>query len=63
MSDGNDNTNLLPYNNYQSGLRAGRAQMKRAAIDAFTQWYISEHPSENPATVKAEVEVFYKMLP
>lgn len=26
MSDGNYNRNLLPYRDYQSGLRAGRAQ-------------------------------------
>lgn len=26
MSDGNYNRNLLPYRDYQSGLRAGKAQ-------------------------------------
>ena len=35
MSDGNFNKNLLPYNNYKSGFRAGSSQMKRKAISAF----------------------------
>ena len=35
MSDGNFNRNLLPYKNYQSGLRAGKAQMKIRAIAAM----------------------------
>ena len=37
MSDGNFNRNLLPYKNYQSGLRAGKAQMKIRAIAAMKQ--------------------------
>lgn len=28
MSDGNINRNLLPYTQYQSGLRAGQARMR-----------------------------------
>lgn len=35
MSDGNFNRNLLPYKNYQSGLRAGKVQMKIRAISAM----------------------------
>lgn len=35
MSDGNYNRNLLPYHNYQSGVRAGRAQMKAQALAAL----------------------------
>jgi len=38
MSDGNYNRNLLPYHQYQSGLRAGKAQMKTLALQAFTTW-------------------------
>ena len=37
MSDGNFNRNLLPYKNYQSGLRAGKAQMKIRAIAVMKQ--------------------------
>ncbi len=35
MSDGNYNRNLLPYNNYQSGVRAGEARMRTLALNAF----------------------------
>ena len=38
MSDGNYNRNLLPYKPYESGLRAGRAQMREKALKAFTVW-------------------------
>lgn len=33
MSDGNYNRNLLPYHNYQSGVRAGKAALRQLAID------------------------------
>lgn len=35
MSDGNFNRNLLPYQNYQSGLRAGKAMGKTKALEAL----------------------------
>lgn len=35
MSDGNINRNLLPYKNYQSGVRAGRASMRTLACDTL----------------------------
>ena len=35
MSDGNYNRNLLPYHNYQSGVRAGKAQAKIKAIETL----------------------------
>lgn len=35
MSDGNYNRNLLPYTQYTSGVKAGRAQMKTLAAEAF----------------------------
>ncbi len=38
MSDGNYNRNLLPYRQYESGLRAGRAQARTTALRAFSQW-------------------------
>lgn len=42
MSDGNYNRNLLPYRNYQSGVRAGRAQAKQLALQAFMAWLDAE---------------------
>lgn len=44
MSDGNYNRNLLPYNNYQSGLKAGRAQMQALAFRTFDQWIETNFP-------------------
>lgn len=38
MSDGNYNRNLLPYHQYASGLRAGKAQMHTLALKAFAAW-------------------------
>lgn len=38
MSDGNYNRNLLPYRQYASGLRAGKAQMHTLALKAFETW-------------------------
>jgi len=38
MSDGNYNRNLLPYHQYTSGLKAGRAQMRTLALRAFSKW-------------------------
>ena len=38
MSDGNYNRNLLPYKPFESGPRAGRAQMRELALKAFREW-------------------------
>ena len=38
VSDGNFNRSMLPSNNYQSGIRAGKAQMKKLSLDAFKKW-------------------------
>ena len=35
MSDGNYNRNLLPYRQYESGLKAGKAQMHTRALKAL----------------------------
>lgn len=35
MSDGNFNRQLLPKTELSSGLRAGKAQMRAKALDAF----------------------------
>ncbi len=42
MSDGNYNRNLLPYHQYASGLRAGKAQMHTKALTAVRQWLEDE---------------------
>jgi len=42
MSDGNYNRTHLPYHNYQSGVRAGRAAMRQTALVAFRA-FVEEH--------------------
>ena len=50
MSDGNYNRNLLPYHQYQSGLRAGHGQMRTLAIRAFNTWLEEQGFSEEERT-------------
>lgn len=47
MSDGNYNRNLLPYHQYQSGLKAGHAQMRTIAVKAFNTWLEEQGYSES----------------
>lgn len=61
MSDGNYNRNLLPYHQYQSGLKAGRAQMHTLAIRAFVAW-MAEHGYTEEEQKAHELE-FRKLLP
>ena len=44
MSDGNYNRSLLPANFYQSGVRAGQAQMRVKAISVFTELLYNHIP-------------------
>ena len=44
MSDGNYNRSLLPSNSYQSGVRAGQAQMRVKAISVFTELLSGHFP-------------------
>lgn len=60
MSDGNFNRNLLPYHPYLSGLKAGRAQMKSIAIEAFTQC-LGEQGYDAPA-IEAHTTRFRELL-
>lgn len=45
MSDGNYNRSLLPANSYQSGVRAGQAQMRVKAISVFTELLYNHIPN------------------
>ena len=61
MSDGNFNRSMLPYNNYQSGNRAGRAQMKALALEAFEKWCAS-HFQELDEAARHELYMEFKRL-
>lgn len=52
MSDGNFNRNMLPSNSYQSGVRAGRSQMRIKAIQL-----VEELLQEELATIDEEKRV------
>ncbi len=43
MADGNYNRNILPYHQYLSGLKAGKAQERALAQRAFSRW-LEKHP-------------------
>ena len=63
MSDGNYNKNLLPYHNYQSGVRAGRAAMKTLAVRAFLNWLEAECPDKSESERMKAVWEFKSFLP
>ncbi len=58
MSDGNYNRNLLPYTQYTSGVKAGRAQMKTLAAEAFKAWYAEKKPMAAESEIKAALTEF-----
>lgn len=65
MSDGNYNRNLLPYHQYLSGLKAGKAQMRTLAIQAFHQW-MEESQAAEAEIQQAEVrfrEILTGLIP
>lgn len=62
MSDGNYNRNLLPYHDYRSGLRAGRAQAKQLAIAAFKEWLDSHSDASSFGDGKEEELAFKSLL-
>lgn len=63
MSDGNYNKNLLPYHNYQSGVRAGRAAMKTLAVRAFLNWLEAQYPEKSECERIKAVADFKSFLP
>ncbi len=63
MSDGNFNRSMLPSNGYQSGVRAGQAQMKRLAVEAFGRWFVENHPETTAEELKAAQKQYKQMLP
>lgn len=62
MSDGNYNRNLLPYRNYQSGVRAGRAQAKQLALQAFMAWLDAERSALSAAEKEQTLITFKQHL-
>lgn len=58
MSDGHFNKCFLPHNQFQSGLRAGKAQGRMKAMDAFRRFMDKTLPELTPDTREAYTNVF-----
>ena len=62
MSDGNFNRQLLPKTELASGLRAGKAQMRAKAEQAFAAFIEEEFADLSVEQKKQKVEKFMNML-
>ncbi len=62
MSDGNYNRNLLPYNNYQSGVRAGEARMRTLALKTFEDFLHTQNISDSDEERQQLMADFKKKL-
>jgi hypothetical protein len=62
MSDGHFNRCLLPHDPFSDGLRAGKAQMRMKALEAFRQHLDNEHPDWDETAKMQAVEDFRKAI-
>lgn len=62
MSDGNFNRQLLPKNELSAGLRAGKAQMRTRAEQAFLQIIKDALPELNESKIAELHEQFMQKL-
>ena len=62
MSDGHFNKCFLPHNQFQSGLRAGRARQKMRSVDAFRNFLAQVMPELDEATRDAYIASFKEEL-
>ncbi len=62
MSDGNYNRNLLPYNNYQSRVRAGEAIKRALALKAFEEFLNTQKIPEDNEERRQTLAEFKKRL-
>ena len=62
MSDGNYNRNLLPYHNYQSGIRAGRATMITKSVKAFCEIIKEKYPEMTDESLSGLLSEFREKL-
>lgn len=62
MSDGHFNKCFLPHNQFQSGLRAGKAQQRMKSVEAFQRFLEDIMPELDPATRKSYTDSFKQEL-
>ena len=53
---------MLPYRDFQSGLRAGKAQMRTIAVEAFKNWLIANFPDMDESELAEKTLDFKQML-
>ncbi len=61
MSDGNFNRSHLPKNDFQSGVRAGKAIEHKKALQAFTA-YLEQYEATLPPAEKELRQTAYRQL-
>ena len=59
MSDGNFNRSMLPSNSYQSGVRAGRSQMRIKAIQLL-EALLQEELATSDEAKRAELLLLFR---
>lgn len=62
MSDGHFNRCLLPHDPFSDGLRAGKAQMRMKAMEAFRQHIEETHPLWDETERQQALENFRKAI-
>jgi hypothetical protein len=62
MSDGHFNRCILPHEPFGDGIRAGRAQMKMKALEAFRHFLDTQHPEWNDEQKNTAIDSFRKEL-
>ena len=62
MSDGNFNRALLPPTPYASGLKAGKAQERVRAGEAFKAWLTDYQPALSEDEVERQCRVFMSKM-
>lgn len=62
MADGNFNRNILPYNNYRSGLRAGRSSERARAMKIFEEMVREEHLGKDADETERLIREFRERL-
>lgn len=62
MSDGNFNRNLLPYHNYTSGVRAGRASALQRAMNILSCLLEEYGLGDNEIQREEFIQEFHKRM-
>lgn len=62
MSDGHFNKCFLPHNQFQSGMRAGKAQQRMKAVEAFRLFLDEKMPELTPENREEYINSFRQKM-